>query len=275
MSKVELLIATMHQSDLSKYREMNIQTDAVFANQADRYEYFEENIDGCNIKMITTCQRGVGKNRNQALLYSSAELCLLGDDDVFYIDGYEKGVIEAFNELTNADIIVFNADVLNGNRKETRQIKKIKRIRLYNFMRYGTYNIAFRRKSWLRSNIWFTTLFGGGANYSCGEDSLFLREALKKGLKIYSYPYKIAVVKHETSTWFKGFNHKYFFDLGAWLSAAFPIVKYFGAVYYMFKLRKRSQLGCSGIIQLMFYGMIAFRKGVSYEEWENETADSK
>jgi hypothetical protein len=50
MASIEVLVATMSQKDLSKYNEMNIQTDAVFANQDDRYDYLEEVI----VKMIFT-----------------------------------------------------------------------------------------------------------------------------------------------------------------------------------------------------------------------------
>lgn len=61
MSKLELLIATMNQQDLKKYNEMNIKTDAIFANQADKYDYIEECIDNNKVKMITTKERGVRK----------------------------------------------------------------------------------------------------------------------------------------------------------------------------------------------------------------------
>ena len=33
--KIEVLVTTMHQKDFSKYKEMNLQTDAVIANQAE------------------------------------------------------------------------------------------------------------------------------------------------------------------------------------------------------------------------------------------------
>lgn len=275
MNKIEVLVATMDQNNLSKYKKMNIQTNVIFANQADRYEYIEELIHGNMIKMVTTTQRGVGKNRNTALLYSSADICMLSDDDVVYVDGYEKGVVEAFEKLTDADIIVFNVDSLNKNRTETRRIKRIGRVRIYNFIRYGAINIAFRRESWVKKNIWFTLLFGGGTTYSCGEDSLFLREALKQGLKVYSYPYKIADVRQDISTWFNGFNEKYFYDHGAWLAAAFPILKYLGVIYYMYKFKKLSELSCIKILGLMINGMNGFRNGVSYGEWKEKAVNSK
>ncbi len=42
---IEVLATTMHQTDLSKYKEMNLQTDAVLANQTDCFGYQEEIID--------------------------------------------------------------------------------------------------------------------------------------------------------------------------------------------------------------------------------------
>lgn len=69
MSKIEVLVACMHQTDDSLYKEMNLQTDAVFANQCDKYDYQEyPQENGYIAKMISTPDRGVGKNRNKALL---------------------------------------------------------------------------------------------------------------------------------------------------------------------------------------------------------------
>lgn len=198
MSKVEILVATMYQKDLSKYKEMNIQTDAVFANQDDRSEYCEEKIDCNTVKMITTAQHGVGKNRNIALLYASYEICMFADDDLVYVDGYEQGVLVAFNELKDADIIIFNCESDSDRKPKINNI--ISRVRLWNFTSYGTIRIAIRRESIIKNNINFTLLFGGGSRYGSGEDSLFLRESLKKGLKIYTHPYKIANVKQQSST---------------------------------------------------------------------------
>mgnify|MGYP001352875128 CR=1 FL=1 len=57
-------------------------------------------------------------------------------------------------------------------------------------------------------------LFGGGAKYSSGEDSLFLAECIRKGLKVYANPRVIGYVKQEESSWFQGYTDKYFIDKG-------------------------------------------------------------
>ena len=56
--------------------------------------------------------------------------------------------------------------------------------------------------------------FGGGARYSNGEDSLFFRDCLKKGLHLYAETAELGEEIYRESTWFKGYNEKFFFDRG-------------------------------------------------------------
>lgn len=48
-----------------------------------------------------------------------------------------------------------------------------RRIRWYNYGRYPTYAVAARLEALRRANVCFSLLYGGGARYSNGEDSLF------------------------------------------------------------------------------------------------------
>jgi glycosyltransferase involved in cell wall biosynthesis len=178
MLKMQVLIATMHQQDLRKYNEMNLHTDAVFANQADRTQYVKDIIDGNNVEMITTSTRGVGKNRNIALLYSTGDILLIADDDITYVDGYEGIVLNAFEELKDADGIVFNINTI-GQDPDRRKNDKISRLNFLNAFNYGAVRLAIRKRSVQREGITFNENFGGGTIYSAGEDSLFIRDLLK------------------------------------------------------------------------------------------------
>ena len=62
-------------------------------------------------------------------------------------------------------------------------------------------------------------MFGANAKYNNGEDSLFIRDVLKNKLKIYSCPVNIGTVYHRESTWFKGYDERYFFNKGALFTA--------------------------------------------------------
>ena len=78
MSKFQILCVTMGQTDFSKLEQMNIHSDVIFANQADRTEKQVLEFDGHTAQMITTDTRGVGKNRNIALLHADADVCGTG-----------------------------------------------------------------------------------------------------------------------------------------------------------------------------------------------------
>ncbi len=208
--KVEVLVATMHQNDHSLLQKMNIQTDAVIANQCQRNEYKEIETKFNNIvKIISTKTKGVGINRNFALLYASKDILLFADDDLVYDDNYEGLILQAFNDNPEADMIIFNV------KGAGRPITKAHRVRWYNFMRYGTVRIAIKRQSLQKANVWFSSLFGGGAKYSAGEDSLFLRDCLAKKLKIFATPVTLCKLDNSRpSTWFDGYNKKFFYDKG-------------------------------------------------------------
>lgn len=261
MSKVEVLVACMHQSDDSLYREMNLQTDAVLANQCDTYAYEEyRQADGNLVRLVSTADRGVGKNRNKALMHACGEYLLCADQDMIYVDGYANIVEEAFAKCPKADIIVFELEYLNRFTPARKKNKKFKRVHLWNCMRYGTARVAMRRNAIEKACLSFSPLYGGGAKYSSGEDSLFIRDALRKGLKMYASPLTIAQVKQEESSWFKGYTEKFFIDKGVLIANAFPVLKHLLRFYFAFGMRKLSKdFGFCRICKLMKQGFKEYK----------------
>lgn len=256
---IEVLVATMNQKDSSLYERMNLNTNAVFANQSDEYKYDEFYKHEKVLKIITTLDRGVGKNRNNAILYSTGDICVFADDDMTYVDDYEKIIKNAFEEIPDADIIIFNIETIGTVTRSRRINSKIKRLHKFNILNYGAARISVKREVLMKKNIWFSLLYGGGAPYSSGEDSLFLIEAINKGMKIYAYPAKIANVKQETSTWFNGYTEKYFRDRGIWIANAFPVIKRGICFYYSYKLRNSNpQFSILDIYKMINNGISEF-----------------
>ena len=260
MSNVQVLVACMHQSDDSLYREMNLQTDAILANQCDEYSYRTYiEVDGNKVELISTADRGVGKNRNKALMNASGKFLLCSDQDMVYVDGYEKIVEDAFAMCPKADIIVFNLEYLNRFTPARKENKKFKRVYLWNCMRYGTASVAMRKGAIEKACLSFSTLYGGGAKYSSGEDSLFIREAFRKGLKMYASPIVIAQVKQEESSWFCGYTDKFFIDKGILIANAFPVMKHILVYYFAYGMRNISkEYSFSKIYGLMCQGLKEF-----------------
>lgn len=212
MSRVQVLVAAMHQKDHQLLEKMNIQSDVIVGNQCDYNSIEEFNYRNCKAVYLNFNERGVGLNRNNALMRAVNEICILADDDLVYVENYPQIIETAYDSIPDADVIVFNLIETTPIRYI---IPKKKRIRWHNFMRYGAARISFKLDPIKYHGISFNLCFGGGTEHNAGEDNLFLASCLKSGLKIYALP--IYLAKLETtrdSTWFKGYDQKYIKDQG-------------------------------------------------------------
>ena len=103
--------------------------------------------------------------------------------------------------------------------RKKKTIKKRKRLHIFNSLHYASCNIAFRRESIINKNIKFNTDFGPNAKWGNGSDTIFIRDVLNNKLKIYSSPVNLGTVYHRSSTWFNGYNEKFFFNKGVLFTA--------------------------------------------------------
>lgn len=209
---VQVLVAAMHQKDHSLLEKMNIQTDAIVGNQCDRnsVECFDYN--GHDAVYLNFSERGVGLNRNNALMRATGDICLFADDDMVYVDGYAQIVERAFELHPDADVIAFNLIEPAPSRFV---IHKVERVGYLNYLRYGTARVAVRLRSIRENGIFFNQCFGGGTEHCHGEDNLFLTACLNHKLKIFAVPETIAELTEERqSTWNTGYDEKYLRDQG-------------------------------------------------------------
>lgn len=272
---LQVLVATMKQNDFSKLKEMNIQSDVVFANQANLMDRKEYKFNGYKAVMISTKTRGVGINRNIAIMASTADILLFADDDITYNDGYEKEVINAFKRWPHADIICFNMCFTKNGKIVGCKHNQNKRLHIYNALRHGAASIAVKRESIIKSNIYFSSLFGGGCLYGSGEDSLFIVQCFEKGLNIYSSSYVLGRCSQDSSTWFTGYNDKYFYDKGAWAACAFPKLKYLVALYLLFRHRKMICLPLIKTLNMILLGIEGYKNLRSYDEMVAKNSNLK
>ena len=134
---------------------------------------------------------------------------------MIYYDHYVELIQQAFERIPDADVIIFNVDSMHGHSAKKKN-GKIKRVRWYNCMSYGAIRLCVKREPIQKNKILFNTNFGGGTKFSSGEDSLFIADLLRHHLKIYSYPEFIGIVDDDISksSWFKGYDKKYYYDKG-------------------------------------------------------------
>ena len=253
----------MNQHDFSKIGEMNVHSDVVFANQSDYTAYEELEFDGHKAKMISTQTRGVGINRNLALTYASADICLFADDDVVYVDDVENKVVAEFDAHPDADVIIFHIDTTDPVRKQ-RKYPKTKKHGRFERMPWGGCRIAVRLSSLRKANVWFTTLFGGGCIFPSGEDSMWLTEAKKSGLCFYVSKETIGTVSFGESSWYTGADEKYYYGKGAFYEAAHRKTIYLRMLYFALRTRRDKSLGFGEKIKWMKAGRRGYREMLSY-----------
>lgn len=211
---LDVLIATMNQTDDSFLDNMKIQSDVIVCNQnVERTLYRKYERNNHVVRWYDFQEKGVGLNRNNALMRSDADICLIADDDVVYEDGYSNIIINAFEKNPKADVILFNV-------KSTPDFPRFEcnnkmRITQWNCGRFGGVRIAFRRNSVVKNAISFSLIFGGGALFSAGEDNMFIRDCIRKKLRVIAVPdYILSLNNDRESTWFKGYTQKWYEDMG-------------------------------------------------------------
>lgn len=154
-----------------------------------------------------------------------------------YCDGYAEKILNEFSKNEEADVIVFNLMESRNGEPLHRRINCSGVVGRKQISSYATFMIAAQLNSIRKKNIYFSHLFGGGAKFSHGEDSIFLKDCYDSGLKIYCSEQTIGTVIHNDSTWFKGYTDKYFYDKGVLFGYMYPKVASLIACYHVVKHR--------------------------------------
>lgn len=232
--KLEILMSCMHQSDDALVRQSKITSDVLMVNQCDEDAVREYTNENRLTRMISTTQRGLTKSRNMAIQNARGDICLLCDDDEQFAPGYEEKLLQAYQQLPQADVLI----VKIGGRPASFP-DEIRRIRFPQTMKVASWQISFRRESLLRAGVRFDELLGAGSGNGAEEEMKFLQDCQKAGLKIYYAPVEIATVHHSQSTWFEGFTEHFFYQRGGTTRYILgPVIASVYALYYV--LRKRS-----------------------------------
>lgn len=296
-NRLEVLISALEAVPEELAAKMNLECDAVMVNQTDGVSdrlfwvadktiedthnelshivvhstQHETQHDTQQSRHLVHCiemkERGVGLNRNTCIdnIDPDKKIVLFADDDIRYGKGYAKKIVDEFAAHPEADMILFNVNVCEE--RATYHNEAWKRVRSYNSGRYPAYSIAVKTDKLLKSGVRFSLLFGGGARFSCGEDSLFFRECLKMGIRIYASPILIAGEEVRTSTWFCGYNEKYFTDKGVLYYYMYGHMAGIAARYYLMRHKDAwcKVIGTDKAMKLLKEG-IALGRRVKAEE---------
>lgn len=182
---LEILISTMNRDNLFFLEEMFVNNNyndyqILIINQTSQDKILKS--DKANIRVINSFEYGLSKSRNLAINNAVGDICLIADDDVQYIKGFEETIKKAFVNNSYASIIKFKIDTFCGKKYKAYPEKSKKLNNKKDILSASSIEMAFKLKDILDKNILFNTFFGLGSYFTSGEEYLFLRESLKKGL---------------------------------------------------------------------------------------------
>lgn len=255
----QLIVSTMDQHDDSLIDKMNIHSDAIIINQSDFYGYHEVTRQDSKIQWYHFNERGIGLSRNSGLMRADADIIQFADDDMVFSETYSQDVLEEYRKHPEADVILFSNRCLNEDRMPY-PVDCFGRVRRIEAVNFGGARITARREKLLYNNICFSLLFGGGARYKAGEDTTFIQDCIKAGLKVYKSPVVVSTMKQDSSTWFTGFHEKYYSDKGALLAANFPLISRVGIYIQALKNSRHSEYSFKELLGFYRKGANEFRR---------------
>lgn len=260
---LQVLVAAMHQDDHALPEKMNLQTDALIGNQCDRNAVEEFDYHGHCIRYYSFAERGVGLNRNTTLMRASADIVLFADADVVYADGYADTVLRAYAEHPKADVILFNMKMSYHGEPPHDVVLRSCYVGRRAISRFGTVCISARTRALKRANVTFHRMFGGGAEFGSGEDTIFLQDCVRKGLRVFACAQTLGCARPGTSTWFEGYTDKYFFDKGVLFYYLYPRLAGPLVVYHALKHRQDyAPCGVCAAVTRMRRGVCSARSGM-------------
>lgn len=220
--KFELAISTMYQTKdgiINLIERLNINCDCIIINQCN--ENLKYTIDKYPFKVSVYCctERGLSRSRNMAINLTTADILLIGDDDLQYYDKFENKILDFYDENPNIDIAIFNMD-------DYQKVfpNKNKKCNLFSLSGFISMQVSFKVDSVRKKGIRFNEKYGTGSGvFNSGEENIFLANCCRRNLKIFYCKNKILQRPFSESTWDKGFSDKKTIsDRGAIYYAMYP-----------------------------------------------------
>lgn len=206
---IEILISCMYEKDLLIAERLNTNTDVLIVNQCDTNQQNQKKTVSRTVRMISTTERGLSRSRNMAIRNSWADICQLSDNDQYFYSNYEEIIQTAYQNIPEADIIIFDFDDMPCRIK-----KYIHKLSFLELLHITSGQISFRRTSILNAGVFFDPFMGAGSGNGAQEENKFLIDCYKKKLKIYYVPQSLGRLLPADSTWFTKYDKSFFYRRG-------------------------------------------------------------
>lgn len=152
-----------------------------------------------DVSVYTYKGQGLSANRNLALDKATSDIVMYADDDAHLLPNTPNIVLEHFEHNKALDVAFFCATTYTGKPLKKYPADDFDVLAMPTEYTISALEMACRRTS-VQGKIRFDERFGLGTQFlTCGEEEVWMEDALRIGLKMHYYPEKIV----ETSTMLK------------------------------------------------------------------------
>lgn len=140
-----------------------------------------------DFKIFKISNRGVSRNRNNAISNASAPLALIADDDVLYTPSQLRNAIIAGSQNPEASIITLKYYSDHPTKCYPANSINLKKKMPQDYF-VSSIEIMLRPNAIKKAGLQFNEYFGLGSYFISGEEQLFINDALRAGLSVKFVP---------------------------------------------------------------------------------------
>lgn len=199
---IEVAVATMNQSEPAALRGrlglLGSDAELLIINQLDAdagaagpgdpqaFEDGPQLSSGDGWRMLSCRERGLSRSRNRALDAARADIVLLADDDIHYVDGFTELVRTEFGRYPEAVAITFQFSADGSDRPHKAYRSQAAHHDRCSIAGISSIEVALRPA--LLQGVRFDERFGLGTEHPAGEEALFFDELLRRGAQAWYRP---------------------------------------------------------------------------------------
>lgn len=147
--------------------------------------------DRRDVKLLFLQGKGLSRNRNNALAAADGDVALIADDDCRYRQEYFDTILRVYTEHPRVDIVQFRINTFEGIPLKQYAAYAHPYARRPRGMYPTSPELTMRVKT-VQGSLSFNEAFGlGSACLPCGEEDVFLQDAMKAGLSVWYFPYVV------------------------------------------------------------------------------------
>lgn len=219
-----------------------------------------------DVKICNLAGRGLSRNRNNCIEHATADVCLISDDDCRYSHEQLQSVLDTFAQNPDVDIATFKYSSEGYKKYYPSTSQDLSTFPKGYYL--SSIEIAFRRKS-VDGRVWFNENFGLGTEpFHCGEENLFIQDALALELNCQFFPVTIVHDQQPLEFLNRSMDTGTLMAHGADLQIFHSGTKHLRALLKAWRLRRDEKVP-------FIYGLCNIHKGISYMKRHPEMLKNK